>query len=60
MAKTPKENVFRAAERGLDLAIKEKLAEQWLHENKAALDSSNKYVEKHGLPLAQYRQVLKF
>ncbi len=36
--------------------LKEKPAEQWLRENKAALESSNEYVEKHGLPLAQYRQ----
>jgi len=55
MAKALKINVSHAAEHGLDLAIQKKLAEQWLRENKAALDSSNEYVEKHGLPLAQYR-----
>jgi len=56
LAKTLKVNVSRAAEHGLELAIKKELAKQWLQENKAALDSSNEYVEKHGLPLAQYRQ----
>ncbi len=29
---------------------------QWLRDNKAALDSSNDYVEKHGLPLDRHRQ----
>lgn len=56
LAKTLKVNVSNAAEHGLELAIKKKLADQWLQENKAALDSSNEYVEKHGLPLAKYRQ----
>jgi antitoxin CcdA len=49
-------NVSRAAERGVAQAIVEKRAELWLLENKAALDSSNEYVEKHGLPLARHRQ----
>jgi antitoxin CcdA len=34
----------------------DQLAALWLRENKAALDSSNEYVEQHGLPLARYRQ----
>jgi antitoxin CcdA len=34
----------------------DQLAALWLQENKAALDSSNEYVEKHGLPLARYRR----
>jgi post-segregation antitoxin (ccd killing protein) len=29
---------------------------EWLEENQVAIESSNKWVEKHGLPLAQYRQ----
>jgi antitoxin CcdA len=48
--------VSRAAERGLAQAIIEKRAELWLSENKAAIESSNEYVEKHGLPLARHRQ----
>ena len=32
-----------------------KRAEQWLEENREALDSWNAWVEKHGLPLAKYR-----
>lgn len=31
------------------------LAEQWLIDNKAALESSNIYVEQHGQPLETYR-----
>ncbi len=33
----------------------EELAEIWLAANREALDSSNAYVEEHGLPLAKYR-----
>lgn len=49
-------NVSRAAEAGLDRAIAEKRAEIWLLENREALQSSNDYVERNGLPLAKYRQ----
>jgi len=49
-------NVSRACERGLALQISEVRAQRWLEENQAAIESSNAYVEKHGLPLADYRQ----
>lgn len=49
-------NLSRAAERGIALEIKELRERQWMEENKAAIESSNTYVEKHGLPLARYRQ----
>jgi hypothetical protein len=29
---------------------------EWLEENRAAIESWNQWVEKHGLPLAKYRQ----
>ena len=48
-------NISRAAEAGLAHAIADRRAELWLAENRAALDSSNTYFEKHGLPLAKYR-----
>ena len=54
-AKSLKINVSQAAEVGIALALAEKRAALWLQENQAALDSSNAYVEKQGLPLAQYR-----
>ena len=31
------------------------LSLQWQEENRAAIDSSNKWVEEYGLPLAEYR-----
>ena len=49
-------NISRACERGLAEQVSETRAERWLEENKQALESSNRYVEKNGLPLARYRQ----
>ncbi|MBV8399956.1 MAG: type II toxin-antitoxin system CcdA family antitoxin [Acetobacteraceae bacterium] len=54
-AKTLGVNVSQAAEEGLAKAVAEKRAELWLQENREAIQSSNEYVEKHGLPLARYR-----
>ena len=48
-------NISRAAESGLARAIAERRTELWLSENRAALESSNAYVEQNGLPLAKYR-----
>lgn len=31
---------------------------RWLAENVSALESSNRFVDLHGLPLARYRQLL--
>jgi antitoxin CcdA len=49
-------NISRACDRGLAMQIADERALRWLDENKAALQSSNAYVERHGLPLARYRQ----
>ena len=49
-------NVSRACERGLAEQVAEVRSQRWLEENKDALESSNRYVELKGLPLAQYRQ----
>jgi antitoxin CcdA len=48
-------NLSQAAEVGLADAVARKRAEVWLAENREALESSNAYVEVHGLPLARYR-----
>jgi len=48
-------NLSRACERGLAEQIAEARAAQWLAENGAALESSNAYAERHGLPLAASR-----
>lgn len=54
-AKELEVNVSRAAEEGIAKAVADKKAKRWLAENKEALESSNRYVEKHGLPLSKYR-----
>jgi antitoxin CcdA len=49
-------NVSRACERGLALQIAEIHAQRWLDENKPAIESSNAYVDRSGLPLRRYRR----
>lgn len=49
-------NISQACERGLEEQVKRSRTEQWLEENRAAIESSNAWVEKNGLPLARYRQ----
>jgi len=48
-------NISQACERGLVETLSEVRAKRWLEENREAIESSNAYVEKHGLPLARYR-----
>lgn len=48
-------NISQACERGLIATVKEARVARWLEENREAIESSNAYVEKHGLPLAKYR-----
>ncbi len=55
-AKALKLNVSQAAEAGLLRAVEARRQELWLEANRAALDSSNAYVDQHGLPLARHRQ----
>ncbi len=54
-AKKMRINISQAAEAGIAKAVAERRAEIWLKENKEAIESSNAYVEKHGLPLEKYR-----
>ena len=49
-------NLSRAAEDGIRQAVAETRAAQWRAENRAALEASNAYVDRHGLPLARLRQ----
>ena len=49
-------NISRACDRGLALQVAEERGKRWLNENKTALESSNAYIERHGLPLARYRR----
>lgn len=49
-------NLSQACEAGLAKRVSETKAEQWKRENRAAIESWNKWVEENGLPLAKYRQ----
>lgn len=48
-------NISQAAEAGVAQAIARRRSELWLAENQEAIESSNTFVEKHGLPLAKHR-----
>ena len=54
-AREPGVNVSQAAEVGIAAAVASRRQERWLAENQDALDSSNAFAERHGLPLALYR-----
>jgi antitoxin CcdA len=48
-------NISQACERGLEEEIRATRSRAWLDSNAAAIESSNLYLEKHGLPLARHR-----
>lgn len=48
-------DVSQATEAGLARAVADARAERWLKENAEAIESSNAYVEQHGLPFEKYR-----
>lgn len=54
-AKALQINISQAAEAGLAHAVAAKRAERWLADNREAVESSNAFVEEHGLPLTRYR-----
>ncbi len=49
-------NLSRACEKGLEAEVATERARLWREENAEAIASANAYVERHGLPLARYRQ----
>lgn len=49
-------NISRSAEAGIKEAVMRSKGERWRQANKAALRSSNSYVESNGLPLSRHRQ----
>lgn len=49
-------NVSRACAAGLATEVKKERQERWISENWEAIQSSNRWVEEHGLPLTKYRQ----
>ena len=48
-------SLSNACEEGLAAAVKAEKERRWVVDNKAALDSWNRYISEHGLPLAKYR-----
>lgn len=48
-------NISEACEQGLAEEVARSRRDAWLAENRGALEASNAYVEKHGLPLARHR-----
>jgi len=49
-------NVSRAAEEGVQAAIRAERARQWRTENAGATSDYNAFVEAEGLPLSGYRK----
>jgi len=49
-------NISKASEDGVQRAISKLKAAQWKEENAAALQSSNEWVERNGLPLENFRK----
>lgn len=45
----------QACEEGLAAAVKTEKERVWREENREAIESWNRYVAEHGLPLAKYR-----
>lgn len=48
-------SVSRACEAGLAAEVKKAREAKWIEENWEAIQSSNRWVEEHGLPLAEFR-----
>ena len=48
-------NLSQTCEAALSAALKKEREEQWIKENWDAIQSTNAWVEKNGLPLAKYR-----
>lgn len=55
-ARNLKLDLTRAAEDGLDRAIRAERERLWRLENADAIRAANTYVEKNGLPFAKFRQ----
>jgi antitoxin CcdA len=49
-------DLSQAAEAGIAAAVRRERARLWQEQNAAALESSNAYLERHGLPLRRFQQ----
>ena len=54
-AKALNVNISQACESGLANAVAKTQAERWQDENREAIESSNAFVDRYGLPLAKHR-----
>ena len=48
-------NISKASEEGLSRAVAARQEAIWLQSNQAALESSNAYVDRNGIPLEKHR-----
>ena len=48
-------NLSRTAEAAFARAVANEKSRRWKGENREAIEASNAYVEKHGLPLSKHR-----
>lgn len=57
-----KTTVEAAAELGVDIeaicehALREEVGRRWREANREAMESTNRWIEQHGLPLDRYRE----
>ena len=49
-------NISSACERGLEAQVRDARAQFWLEQNQGALESSNTFVERNGIPLRRHRK----
>ncbi len=50
-------NVSQACERGLLAEVGAAKARRWQEDNRAAIDAWNGHVDRHGIPLAEFRSL---
>ena len=50
-------NVSRACEAGLAAEVRKVGEQRWIEENRAAMQSWNDWIDEHGMPLADLRQI---
>ncbi len=49
-------NISKACQHGLEERVVQSRTDAWREANREAIDYWNAYVDKHGLPLARFRQ----
>ena len=49
-------NVSAAAQSGVETVVKAERWRRWREENREGIEAYNRWIEKNGIPLAQYRK----